>query len=173
MSFPAATGNEAGRNGNSVAAYERLSWANSYWIIALLALLIGCLSIAGSIALDLAIHDIVRPVYASDIVEGVVAAVVSGVVLVRMQSRRRELLIRMQIIEDVNHHVRNALTAITLSSSLHPDSELNANVRDACDRIDWVLNDAVSQTAGGKRSAEGRSGWRSGRRLTEDAGSRR
>ncbi len=90
--------------------YARMSWRDSYWVIALIALSIGVLSIAASIFLDWTIHDIVRRIYASDILEGVVAVVLSGVVLVRMQSRRRELLMRMQIIEDVNHHVRNALT---------------------------------------------------------------
>lgn len=159
--------------GNPVAAYTPLSWTNSYWIIALLAALIGVLTIAGSIAIDWAIHDILRRVYASDILEAVIAAAVSGAILVRMQARRRELLVRMQIVEDVNHHVRNALTAITLSSSLREDSELNAQVRDACDRIDWVLNDALSQTAGGKKSAARESGWRSGRRLLEGAERRR
>ncbi|MGB0124485.1 MAG: hypothetical protein WBP63_13680, partial [Silvibacterium sp.] len=90
------------------------------------------LTIAASTALDWAIHDVVRRVYASDILEGAAAAVLSGSVLIRMQSRRRKLLMRMQIVEDVNHHVRNALTAITLSSSLRQDAELNARVRDAC-----------------------------------------
>jgi signal transduction histidine kinase len=144
----------------------RLSWGSSYWVIALLAVLIGLLSIAGSIGLDWAIHDVLRPVYASDILEGAVAAVVSGFVLLRMQSRRRELLIRMQIVEDVNHHVRNALTAITLSSSLRQDPELNAQVKEACERIDWVLNDALSQTAGGRGSEPVQAGWRSGRQMT-------
>ena len=155
------------------AASMRLSWGNSYWVIALLATSIGLLSIAGSLAVDWAIHGMVRPVYASDILEGAVAALVSGVVLVRMQSRRRELLMRMQIVEDVNHHVRNALTAITLSSSLRQDPELNAKVKEACDRIDWVLNVALAQTVGGGSSEPIPSDWRSGRQLVEEGDRKR
>jgi hypothetical protein len=53
----------------------------------------------------------------------------------------------MQIVEDVNHHVGNALTAITLSAALREDAELNTLIRDASDRIDWVLSDVLSKTA--------------------------
>jgi hypothetical protein len=165
MSAQASTSTQEQREQRHVAAHAPMSWKNSYWVIALLALSIGILSIAGSITLDWVIHGIVRPVFASDILEAAVAAAVSGAILVRMQARRRDLLVRMQIVEDVNHHVRNALTAITLSSSLRQDPELNAQVRDACDRIDWVLNDALSQTAGRRGSVAMQPEWRSGRRL--------
>lgn len=168
MSAQAATSTQEQRDDDFAVAHARMSWRSSYWAIALLAILIGVLSVAASIALDWAIHDFVRRVFASDILEGAVAAVVSGVVLVRMQTRRRELLTRMQIVEDVNHHVRNALTAITLSSSLRHDPELNAQVRDACERIDWVLNDALSQTVGSSRSQAKQPEWRSGRRLVKN-----
>ena len=166
MSIPISKGNEIERGKYAVHSHARMSWRNSYWVIALLAILIGALSIAASITLDWAIHDFVRQVFASDILEGIVAAVASGVVLIRMQSRRRELLMRMQIVEDVNHHVRNALTTITLSSSLRRDPQLNAQVKDACDRIDWVLNDALSQTiSGGGPKKAAQAEWPSGRRL--------
>jgi hypothetical protein len=172
-SAQAVTSTRAQREEEYAAPRTRLPWGSSYWIIALLALSIGMLAIMGSLALDWAIHDVVRPVFASDILEGAVAAVVSGAVLVRMQARRRELLIRMQIVEDVNHHVRNALTAITLSSSLRADPELDAQVRGACDRIDWVLNDALSQTMGGRGSKAAQPEWRSGRRLPRKVERRR
>lgn len=160
---------------NRASARVRSSWRNSYWVIAVLAALIGLFSITGSIALDWLIHNVVRPVYASDILEGAVAGVVSGAIMVRMQSRRRDLLSRMQIVEDVNHHVRNALTAITLSSSLRQDPELNAQVKEACERIDWVLNSALSQTVAGSGSGPMHSGWRwrAGRRLVGETDRKR
>lgn len=150
---------------DDAATYTRMSWRSSYWVIALVALSIGMLTIVASITLDWVIYDIVRRIYASDILEGVAAAALSGSVLIRMQSHRRELLMRMQIVEDVNHHVRNALTAITLSSFLRHDTELNAKVRGACDRIDWVLHDVLSQASSGSTSKIKHSKWRSGRRL--------
>lgn len=169
MSASVATSNHAQGEEEYLSRQRRLPWRSSYWVIAVLAVSIGVFAVTGSLTLDWAIHDVVRPMYASDILEGAVAALASGLVLVRMQARRRELLMRMQLVEDVNHHVRNALTAITLSSSLRPDPELHEQVRDACDRIDWVLNHALSQTVDSRGAKEAQSRWRSGRRLPRKA----
>jgi hypothetical protein len=173
MSDQATTNKQERHAEEDAGTYARMSWRNSYWVIALIALWIGLLTIAASIALDWAIHDIVRRIYASDILEGAAAAVLSGFVLIRMQSHRRELLMRLQIVEDVNHHVRNALTAITLSSSLRQDPELNALVRDACDRIDWVLNDVLSRTISDRDSEATHPQWHSGWRLLTKVKSKR
>jgi hypothetical protein len=127
----------------------------------------GALTLAASVTLDWVMDGVVRRIYASDVLECAAAALLSGVALVRMQRRRRELLIRMQIVEDVNHHVRNALTAITLSASLHENVELDAQVRDACDRIDWVLSDVLSQTAYSSHSKVTQPRWRPGRQLNK------
>jgi hypothetical protein len=153
-----------GFNGNE-ARILHTSWKNSYWIVILIALSIGIFTVTASVALDWAIHGFFRRIYASDLLDFAAASLLSGIALVRLQRRRRELLVRMQIIEDVNHHVRNALTSITLSASLHQDAALNGLVRDACDRIDWVLNDVLPQTIGAKDAREINSRWHSGRRL--------
>ena len=165
MDDQATTGTHVQRTQQSTAVYTRMSWRHSYWIIALIAVSIGVLSIIVNIAFDWAVHGIVRNIFPSDILDSAVAAVLSGFVLIRMQSHRRQLLMRMQIIEDVNHHVRNALESITLSSTLQQDLELDAKVRDAYDRIDWVLSDVLPQTvnATGGKATDVR--WHSGRRL--------
>jgi signal transduction histidine kinase len=162
--------NEAARNetvelSDKRGRFAHLSWRNSYWAVLLTALLIGVLTLAASIALDWAIHGVVRRIYASDLLECVAAFALSGIALLRLQRRRRELLVRMQIIEDVNHHVRNALTAITLSASLYDDTELNERVKDACERIDWVLSDVLSQTVGAGEFDRSNPRWQPGRRL--------
>lgn len=145
--------------------FARLSWRNSYWVVLLTALIIGALTLGVSIALDWAIHGVLRRVYASDLLECVAAFTLSGIALLRLQQRRRELLVRMQIIEDVNHHVRNALTGITLSASLYDDAELNRRVKDACERIDWVLSEVLSQTVGAGEFDRSNPRWQPGRRL--------
>lgn len=90
-----------------------------------IAIAIGISTIGSGLVVDWVAHGIARRVYASDLLVGLAAALFSGVALFRLQARRRELLTRLQIIEDVNHHVRNALTAITLSAALREDAELN------------------------------------------------
>ncbi len=156
-----------------LAPDEVAAWKSSYWIVALVALFIGGLTILSSLAVDRLAHHVVRPVYASDLLAGTVAALFSGFALFRMQVRKRELLTRMQIVEDVNHHVRNALTAITLSASLQQDPELNDRVRDAADRIDWVLNHVLSHTVLPQEIPSAHPLWSSGRRLTRTPTQRR
>ena len=147
------------------SAVSTSSWRNSYWFVILIGISIGVLAIGASFFLDWMTQHAMRPLYASDLLEGIAAGALSGTVLVRMQSRRRELLRRMQIVEDVNHHVRNALTAISLSASLREDSDLNVLVRDACDRVEWVLRDVLSQAVGTKDAELRHSSWSSGRQL--------
>jgi len=110
-------------------------------------------------------HGVVRRVYASDVLEGAVAAIFSGAALLKLQARRRDLLVRMQIVEDVNHHVRNALTSVVLSASLREDAELDALVKDACERIDWVLNDVLPQSVEATDLKTEHPTWTSGRQL--------
>ena len=142
-----------------------LRWTNSYWVVILIALCIGFAALLFSLTLDRLLHGIFRHIYASDWFEAISAAVLSGVVLIRMQSRRRELLARMQIVEDVNHHVRNALTAIVFSASLREDPELNAQVRDACARIDWVLTEVLSRSVDGLPHESPTHSWNAGREI--------
>ncbi|HEV2646317.1 MAG TPA: hypothetical protein VGU46_08145 [Acidobacteriaceae bacterium] len=151
-------------------AIVRLSWRNSYWFVILVAMAIGLLTIATSLGLDWAIHGDFRRIYASDLLESIAASLLSGIALVRLQQRRRELLVRLQIIEDVNHHIRNALTGVTLSASLNEDIDLNGRIRDACDRIDWVLSDVLPQTIGANGSGATDQRWRPGRQLQRSKG---
>ncbi len=143
-----------------------IPWTNSYWVVVLLALCIGLSTILVSLTLDRALHHAFRQLYASDWLEGVAVAVLTGAALLRIQARRRELLVRMQIVEDVNHHVRNALTSIVFSAALRDDPELDAQVSEACARIDWVLSDVLSQSVDGRAHWRERSRWGAGRKLS-------
>ena len=138
------------------------------WTI-LVALLIGILVTVSGISLDWILHDGRRQVFASDIGKGAVAAVVSGVALVRSQRRRKDLLARMQAIEDVNHHVRNALTAITYSAALQHDPALTKVIEDANQRIDWVLRVSLPQYANAEEehSSQVTNHWSQGAKMSD------
>ena len=140
------------------------------------AFAIGILTVFVSVAVDWLLHGrglvggweifgAGRTVYASDLLAAFVAGSASGIALGRLQARRRELLARMQAVEDVNHHVRNALTAVALSAALHDDVQLNEQVRDATERIDWVLRDVLPNTVDGRRAGTEPSRWSGGRYL--------
>jgi len=166
MGEQTTTDRETRHTRHGALVYTRMSWRHSYWVTVLIAVLIGVLSIVANVAMDWVIHGVVRRVLPSDILDAAVAAVLCGFVLIWMQSHRRELLLRMQVIEDVNHHVRNALESITLSFTLSSDQELDAKVRDAYDRIDWVLSDVLPQTINGRGCEAPNVRWHSGRRVS-------
>ena len=141
------------------------SWRNSYWIVVVLALFIGSVTIGSSIVVDRVVHGTLRNVYPSDLFDGIAAAVLSGGALIRSQRRKRDLLARMQVVEDVNHHVRNALMAITVSAALRDDPVLNAQVKEANERIDWVLSDVLGKSLNHQYSQETEPRWKAGRQL--------
>lgn len=67
-----------------------------------------------------------------------------GVLQWERESRIRERLI---LIAELNHHVRNALTAIVLYAE-HPDLKVRLrSITEAVDRIEWVLRELVPTAA--------------------------
>jgi hypothetical protein len=153
------------RNPKSRIRAVVLAWTSSYWLVVLLALATGVFGMLSSFGFDRMLHGIIRPVYASDLFEGAVVSLFSAAALLKIQGRRKELQTRMQIVEDVNHHVRNALASVVLSAALREDPELDSLVKDACQRIDWVLNDVLPQSVDGKDLGPRSREWTSGRQL--------
>jgi signal transduction histidine kinase len=58
--------------------------------------------------------------------------------MVHSRQRRLETLRRFQIIAEMNHHIRNSLQTI-LYQSYTLDDEVATRLKDAVDRIQWVL----------------------------------
>jgi hypothetical protein len=88
--------------------------------------------------LDCLVHHASR-IYASDLYTCIVASALSYLVLIYEKRRRMILARRMEIAAEVNHHIRNALTAIVFSASVENDQSLQLILKDATERIDWVL----------------------------------
>ncbi len=102
------------------------------------ALLLGLLVGVCGFGLDWLVHHASK-VYASDLYTCIVASVFSYLLMVYEKHRRMILARRMEIAAEVNHHIRNALTAIVLSASVENDQSLQSILKDATARIDWVL----------------------------------
>lgn len=63
--------------------------------------------------------------------------------LLRMQQQRREQLRRrIEMIADMNHHVRNALQVISLTMHGRDQQEI-ANIRESMNRIQWALKEVL------------------------------
>jgi hypothetical protein len=106
--------------------------------MAMLALLLGLLVGVCGFGLDRIVHHVNR-IYASDLYTCVVATVFLYLLMIYEKRRRMILARRMAIAAEVNHHIRNALTAIVYSAAVRRDPLLQSTLKDATDRIDWVL----------------------------------
>lgn len=90
------------------------------------------------VGLDRLIHHASR-MYASDLYTCIVAFILFYLLMIYEKRRRVSCARRMAIAAEVNHHIRNALTVIVYSASVRSDQSLQSTLKDATDRIDWVL----------------------------------
>jgi signal transduction histidine kinase len=78
--------------------------------------------------------------------EGVSAAVVALLTarLMHVANQRREqALLRMQVISEMNHHIRNALSAIVLSTDSIQNQQCIRVISESVDRIEWSLKEIL------------------------------
>ena len=106
--------------------------------ILLVALVVGLLIGVCGVGLDRLVHHASR-IYASDFYTCIIASIFSYLLMIYEKRRRMILARRMAIAAEVNHDIRNALSAIIYSTSVRRDQPLQATLKDATDRIDWVL----------------------------------
>lgn len=82
--------------------------------------------------------------------EGLSALVVSCLVakLVQISRERHRLTVaRMQVIAEMNHHIRNALSPISLLLDGTENQPLNRVLSEAVERIDWALREILPREA--------------------------
>jgi hypothetical protein len=132
---------DAGRNGSRFTPTQ--GWLRSSTFldarIIISALVLGVLIGVCGAGLDYLVHHASR-LYVSDLYTCIIASVFSYLLMIYEKRRRMILARRMAIAAEVNHHIRNALTAIVYSTSVQQDQPLQSVLKDATDRIDWVLN---------------------------------
>ncbi len=80
------------------------------------------------------------------VAEGLSAFIVSCLIaklahIARQQHQRT--LARMQVIAEMNHHIRNALTPISLSSQVTDNQQRIRVISEGVDRIDWALREIL------------------------------
>ena len=78
--------------------------------------------------------------------EGVSAVVVAGLtagLLDLANQRQQAALLRMQVISEMNHHIRNALGAISLTTDSIQNHDCVRVISDSVDRIEWTLREVL------------------------------
>ena len=98
------------------------------------ALVVGLLIAGCGFGVDHLVHRASR-LYASDLYTFIVAYGLSYVLMMYEKRRRLMLERRMMVAAEVNHHIRNALTAVVFSASVQNDPALQSVLKDATARI--------------------------------------
>jgi hypothetical protein len=77
----------------------------------------------------------------------VVAAVVAALLFYRMlwheRERRKAIRRRLETIRDMNHHIRNAVHTIALTSYIPQNEETVKVIDDSLHRVDWALREIL------------------------------
>jgi len=80
--------------------------------------------------------------FLSDLLVGVVAAVLVAVMAIRQEQKGRFLQVRLRIIREMNHHIRNALQVISFQAHLKGETQIQ-EIDAAVKRITWALSDIL------------------------------
>ena len=89
-------------------------------------------------------HDTSRVVIeASDALGGAVAGALSFRLLQYERERRARLRQRIEVIANMNHHVRNALQVISFHAYSNADKEQLEAVKESMERIQWALKEVL------------------------------
>ena len=68
---------------------------------------------------------------------------VAFLVLLYERRQRRNLIMKLEVIRMMNHHVRNSLQVISFAHTVPQQEELTKRVRDAVERIEWALREVL------------------------------
>ncbi len=132
------------------------------WQIYVMAVGVGACVYAVSMTIDFALYRSgVSPVPMFSISDGLAALIAALFALKVVQhstERRRAVIERLEMIAEMNHHIRNALDVIQLSAHTTRDEAAIAMVNEAVERIEWALQEILgSKDKGGGQAATDRS----------------
>jgi HAMP domain-containing protein len=80
----------------------------------------------------------------SDILVGLVAAVLTFIIAKHQEERSRFVAVRLKVIAEMNHHIRNALQVIAFQAHSGTSKEIGA-MQQAVGRITWALSEVLPQ----------------------------
>ena len=112
----------------------------------LVAFLVGLVSFAATEFMHyLLVPDIGRrwERWLAEGVSALVVALLTGKLMHVANQRRQAALLRMQVISEMNHHIRNALAAIALSADSIENQQCMQVISDSVDRIEWSLREIL------------------------------
>jgi signal transduction histidine kinase len=147
MSAPIPTSNQPAAAEPAPPAEGLQSYPFSHWKVAVLAALAALLVFLIAAGLDwVVLHENESRRIAIS-VSDTLAALIAGMLVFRLlqyeRDRRRRLRQRLEIIAEMNHHVRNALQVISLSTYSSADQQQLAAIKESVNRIQWALREIL------------------------------
>ena len=122
-------------------------WFRSFWGILFLSLLFGLFVFLLGSGLDwILLHQadsLRRTVELSDAASALICAFVFLLFLRSYRQQRAMLRQRVEVIANMNHHVRNALQVIEFNSYSNADQEKLEAVKSSVNRIQWALRELL------------------------------
>jgi signal transduction histidine kinase len=119
----------------------------SYWGIALLSLLFAVFVFMLGFGLDWVMlykdDSIRQTIELSDAVSALICGFVFLLFLRLYRQQRATLRQRVEVIANMNHHVRNALQVIEFNSYSTSDQEKLGAIRSSVNRIQWALRELL------------------------------
>lgn len=76
----------------------------------------------------------------------VVVALLTAGLIHQVNQRRQFELLRMQVIAEMNHHIRNALAAISLSTDMIRNQQSIGVISESVNRIEWALREVLPRS---------------------------
>jgi signal transduction histidine kinase len=76
----------------------------------------------------------------------VVVALLTAGLIHQANQRREAALLRIQVIAEMNHHIRNALAAISLSTDTIENQQSIRVISQSVDRITWALREVLPRS---------------------------
>jgi signal transduction histidine kinase len=76
----------------------------------------------------------------------VLVALLASKLVYAAEERRETTLVRMQVISEMNHHIRNALAAISLTAESTDNQQCIRVIEEGVDRIEWALREILLRT---------------------------
>lgn len=123
------------------SAIDRLLHAT--WPVYLVATATAVTVFLAGIFIDVLMKVENREILYSDVFTSAVAGLLAYVACRYYARSRRAAIERLKAAAEVNHHVRNALTAVLYSVHARRDPALMQVTQEAVDRIDWVLREEL------------------------------
>ncbi len=115
----------------------------SRWIAALRSILFGFAFFALGSICEVWLQKHAHNHTTAIIIDALLGIAVGLVVLFYERRQQRNIVRKLEVIRLMNHHVRNSLQVISFAASVPQQEALEAEIREAVDRIEWALREVL------------------------------